>query len=188
MFVLFSPALKADESAPQRVCSGILPVTFERLDIPERGLSFPIRRAVDWTEFAELRDFSGVGVYHMRVTAPCDTDAVLAIAHVSCAAQVYVNGRDCGVLWTHPLRLPITLKKGENEIELHAHSTLINEMRAARGHDETDVWPDSLASWPYYGKIINDELRQRMNIRREHEEQKEPVASGVWGEVRILVP
>ena len=188
VFVLFSPALKADDCAPQREYSGNLPVVFERLDIPERGLSFPIDRATDWTEFEELRDFSGVGVYHMRVTAPCDTDAMLAIAHVSCAAQVYVNGKDCGVLWTHPLRLPITLKKGENEIELRAHSTLINEMRAALGHDETDVWPDSLTSWPYYGKIINDELRQRMNLRREHEEQKEPVASGVWGEVRILVP
>ena len=76
------------------------------------------------------------------------------------------------------------LRPGENEIELRAASTLINEMRAG----DPDGWKHHgavLEGWPYYGRVIDNQLRARMNTHREHDEQTRPLESGIWGEVTL---
>ena len=90
--------------------------------------------------------------------------------------------RLCG---EHPLEIDITkhLIEGENALEIRVASTLVNEMRA--GEAEWPRFDLSIPGWPYYGKVINDHRKARLNTRREHEEQLEPLASGIWGEVSL---
>ena len=40
-----------------------------------------------------------------------------------------------------------------------------------------------LPELPYYGKVIDNQLKVRMNTHREHDEQTQPLPSGVWGPV-----
>ena len=189
-FVVFSPDFgaarpdesRADEAAPTsgRVLTGWT------LSVPERGASFEMEQPVSWETLPGLADFSGEGVYRCAFAlARRPGRALVRLERLSCACAAYVNGEHAGDIWTHPLALDISkhLRAGENILELRAASTLVNEMRA--GDPEHPRFDLSLDHWPYYGKVINDHLKARMNTRREHEEQKEPLQSGVWGRVTL---
>ena len=140
-----------------------------------------------WEALPGLSDFSGEGIYRARVTLDdVPGRAWLNLTRLSCACAVFVNGEHAGDIWTHPLRCRVDglLRPGENEIELRAASTLINEMRAG----DPDGWKHHdavLEGWPYYGRVIDNQLRARMNTHREHDEQTRPLESGIWGEVTL---
>ena len=97
-----------------------------------------------------------------------------------------MNGQSFGVIWTHPLRVSVHLEAGVNSVELVAASTLINEMMASQGYDLSHRHDVSMPGWPYYGKVIDDQLAARMNLNREHMEQKTLLESGVWGNVFLI--
>ncbi len=187
-FVVFSPDFEAKESAWRETypCK-IAPLYDWTLTIPERNVSFDMETPVSWETLPGLADFSGEGVYRCAFTLECQPlNVAVRLANLSCACAVYVNGVHAGDIWTHPLERDITkyLREGENGIELRVASTLVNEMRA--GDPEHERFDLALDHWPYYGKVINDHLKARMNTRREHEEQTEPLQSGVWGEVSLV--
>ena len=142
---------------------------------------------VSWETLPGLSDFSGEGVYRCAFEAErLQARVAVRLEHLSCACAVFVNGEHAGDIWTHPLELEITkrLREGVNALELRVASTLVNEMRA--GDPERAPFDLTLEHWPYYGKVINDHLKARMNTRREHEEQAEPLQSGVWGAVSLV--
>ena len=60
------------------------------------------------TSAETVAGFSGVGTYRTQVeVAEAVLDGageVLLVAEVGDVAQVLINGRDCGVLWTRALR------------------------------------------------------------------------------------
>lgn len=64
-------------------------------------------------------------------------EACINFTDVQELARVYVNGNDCGMLWTPPYRLRITpyLKKGINQITVEAINTwnnrIVGDLRAA---------------------------------------------------------
>ena len=185
-FVIFSPELKADEPGEVRPVQKRERITGWTLDIPEMSRSIDMASPLSWHKLPGLEHYSGVGIYRTHVQCEEPTEAEIELENVSCAAEVRVNGASFGVIWTHPLRVSVHLEAGVNSVELVAASTLINEMMAAQGHDMTDRHAVSMPGWPYYGKVIDDQLAVRMNLNREHEEQKEPVESGVWGNVFLL--
>lgn len=157
------------------------------LEIPERGARFEMDEPRSWEALPGLSDFSGEGIYRARMTLDdVPGRAWLNLTRLSCACAVFVNGEHAGDIWTHPLRCRVDglLRPGENEIELRAASTLINEMRAG----DPDGWKHHdavLEGWPYYGRVIDNQLRARMNTHREHDEQTRPLESGIWGEVTL---
>ncbi|MBR4727334.1 MAG: hypothetical protein IK080_05530, partial [Clostridia bacterium] len=150
------------------------------------NVSFSMEEPVSWETLPGLADFSGEGVYSCRFAPERrPLSATLRLERLSCTCAVYVNGEHAGDIWTHPYELDITkfLREGENALELRVASTLVNEMRA--GDPEWPRFDTSIPDWPYYGKIINDQRKARLNTRREHEEQLEPLKSGVWGGVTL---
>lgn len=189
VFVVFSPDFTPSETC--RTAKANLDeeeITGWSLDIPERGVSFGIGDPVSWENLPGLGDYSGEGIYSaVFFISEEDNDAVLTLEGLSCACSVYINGSYAGDIWTHPYRLKIGkyLTSGLNTVEISVKSTLVNEMRVL----DPDGWHHHdtvLEHWPYYGKIIDDHLKVRMNTRREHDEQTEPVKSGIWGRVRII--
>ena len=94
----------------------------------------------DWTSFGEdgkaasteLRYFSGAATYRTTLPIPSSLNfstfqpfnfstVQLAIGKLdSGLAHVFVNGKDCGVVWCAPWEADVTsaLREGENEIEI----------------------------------------------------------------------
>lgn len=186
VFVIFSPKYTADAAFAAEEKKNAMEITGWTLEIPEVGRKFEMDKPVSWETLEGLKHYSGVGVYRAKATVDADMTADIVLENVSCAAELLVNGEIQGTYWTRPLTLTAQLKEGENEIEIRAASTLINEMMASDGHDVTNRHPVSVPGWPYYGKVIDNQLAVRMNLNREHEEQKEVLPSGIWGGVKLV--
>ncbi len=187
-FAVFSPDFEpnGENACGEPQPCGTVPLRGWTLTVPERRLSFGMDEPISWETLPGLADFSGEGVYRCAFTQESlPRRAVLRLDSLSCACAVYVNGEHAGDIWTHPLEVDVTrfLREGENALELRAASTLVNEMRA--GDPEAPRCDTTLEHWPYYGEVINIQRRARLNTRREHDEQLEPLKSGVWGGVEL---
>lgn len=91
---------------------------------------------VSWTEFPELRDFSGTVSFRARFVLPAPyfssgTRLLLDFGEVHDVAEVFVNGRGAGVAWKQPFVMEITgsVKPGINELEVRVTNSLMNRMR-----------------------------------------------------------
>lgn len=80
----------------------------------------------DWSQRPEpaIHHFSGTAVYHKifelaQAPAP-DKEYFLELGKVSVSAKVKLNGRDLGVVWCAPWRIPAgkALQKGKNQLEI----------------------------------------------------------------------
>lgn len=94
-----------------------------------------------WTE-AGVSGFSGTGVYrHSFVIAEdlSDAEVALELGAVRDIARVFVNGQDCGVVWTAPFACDVSsaVRTGANEVEVHVatpwRNRLIAEAASASG-------------------------------------------------------
>ena len=80
----------------------------------------------DWTKRPEpeIQHYSGTAVYHkdLRLAAmpPAGERLLLNLGEVHEVASVRLNGKECGVAWTHPMRVDITraVHAGENQLEV----------------------------------------------------------------------
>lgn len=85
-------------------------IVFDRLD--------------DWAERPEagIRHYSGTAVYRntFKFTAARSKRVYLELGKVMNLAQVRVNGRDAGIVWTAPWRVEIgeLVRHGDNELEI----------------------------------------------------------------------
>jgi len=100
----------------------------ERVVLPELA---------SWTGHSDagVRYFSGTASYHKRVTVPesatgAGQRTILDLGRVKNLAQVFVNGRDCGVLWKEPFSVDITdaLRAGDNDLEIRITNLWPNRM------------------------------------------------------------
>lgn len=188
-FAVFSPDIQQGTGCPDE--SNILGRTVEltgwTLSVPEREFEAEMLTPVSWESFKELEDFSGEGKYKCHFTVDkASSEVELLLDGLSCACTVYINSNCAGEIWTHPYSLDIGryLRSGENTLEICVSSTLINEIRTKK----PDGWHHHdtvLEHWPYYGKIIDNQLKVRMNTYMEFNEQKEPVKSGLWGSITL---
>lgn len=93
--------------------------------------SVTFSRLQSWTENANpgVRYYSGTAKYTARVRIP-EGEASLDLGEVREIARVRLNGRDLGVLWKKPFRVPLagTAKTGWNDLEI----------------DVTNLWPNRL--------------------------------------------
>lgn len=100
----------------------------------------------DWTTFGEdgktestsLRYFSGTAAYKTTVRIPPTLNSRLSTLNFRLSlgelptglAHVFVNGKDCGVVWCAPWEADVTsaLREGENEIEIRYTNNWYNRL------------------------------------------------------------
>jgi len=176
---------KAQELLPR--VKELMTLTGWQLTVPEQGSSWQLQNdPTGWQSLPGMAHYSGEGQYTCQFTLPQGMPlqgVQLRLSGLSAAASVSLNGVKMGEIWTHPYTLPLTaLRQGSNTLTVQVASTLVNEMMQDDGYHPV---PAQLPGWPYYGKVINDQRTARLNTRREYTEQKQPLASGLWGEVRL---
>ena len=151
----------------------------------------------DWTSFGEdgkaasteLRYFSGAATYRTVLsvrqsdsqTIKQSNNAILSLGELPTGlAHVFVNGKDCGVVWCAPWEADVTsaLREGENEIEIRYTNNWCNrlvgdcflpaENRVTRS--TVHYWnvprrkPESESRWPllptiHSGPSVSDKLQ-----------------------------
>jgi len=82
-----------------------------------------IRTGLSWHRQG-LDVFSGVILHRTVVAVDAASEAVLDLGRVAGTVSVRVNGEEAGVLTWAPYRLPVTLRAGDNTIELEVANTL----------------------------------------------------------------
>ena len=94
-----------------------------------------LEKLISWTDHPEegIRHFSGTASYAKEFewkNTKKDTRYYLDLGSVKEIAQVFLNGKDLGVLWKPPFRVDITdvLKPGRNRLEVRV----------------TNLWPNRL--------------------------------------------
>ena len=116
-----------------------------------------------------IRYFSGTVTYRNDfVLDTLSGRTVIDLGDVRNLAQVAVNGKDCGVVWTSPFRMDISghVKVGKNELEVKVTNLWVNRLI---GDSRPDVeLPVTYAGFRHYKGT--DPL----------------LSSGLIGEVRIL--
>lgn len=94
-------------------------------------------RLMSWTESSEagVKYFSGTATYTKEIEIPADlarkdVELYLDLGEVKDIAQVFLNGKDLGVLWKPPFRVDITkaAQSGQNKLEVKV----------------TNMWPNRL--------------------------------------------
>jgi hypothetical protein len=95
-----------------------------------------INRLKSWHLFDDpaIRYYSGIAVYQnsFRWASGDDSSAryFINLGEVANIAEVFVNGRSCGVAWTPPFHVEITenLKEGENRFVIEVSNTWANRL------------------------------------------------------------
>lgn len=140
VFIVFSNNDKKTESSDK-----ISNASRCDLKIKEWQVTFPainktiVRSSLfDWSkeEDEAIRYYSGTAVYHAQFDWKKDKkDAriYIGLGKLANIATIRVNGEDCGIVWTAPLRTEITkaLKKGKNSIEIEVANTWANAIKGA---------------------------------------------------------
>ena len=125
-----------------------------------------MQEPVWWTDLTGLEHTGGEGVYEVKFVCPASGRYRLRLTDVGCTAGLEMDGRILDSLWMRPWRADLGwMQEGtEHVLRLRVRSTLFHSMLA--GPEPEDV-PDELDAWPYYGKVIMDQRRARLNLDRE---------------------
>ena len=103
------------------------------------GMTMESQQLFDWSkhENDKIRYFSGHArystIWKLKKKQLPQGRAWLSFPNVKDIAHVWINGKDCGIVWTAPYELEITgaLKKGKNTIEIEVVNTWHNALRGA---------------------------------------------------------
>jgi len=104
---------------------------------------------VDWSKHPDpaVRHFSGIATYRKTFPWPgpsqvlsSDSRLFLDLGRVQVMAQVKLNGRDLGVVWTAPFRVEVTdaLKPGPNTLEIRVANLWPNRLIGDAGFPEPE--------------------------------------------------
>jgi hypothetical protein len=129
---------------------------------------------IDWTTHPEdgIKFYSGTAAYRKSFTLPAapgkDDQLVLDLGNVREVAEVRVNGKDLGIVWTRPARVNITsaVKAGENKLEVKV----------------VNLWPNRLIG----DDALPKEKRFTETNMRRFTSKTPLLSSGLMGPVQIL--
>jgi hypothetical protein len=148
-------------------------VTFDGPDAPP---PYETRALTSWTGWPGARYFSGRATYAATFAIP--PGAVprtwLRFEQVREVAEIAVNGRRAGAVWTPPYEVEITaaLLPGENRLRITVANLPVNRVLGLPG-------PDLAALRALYG--------DRFPAPEEKQLMREPAPSGLIGRVELLV-
>ena len=120
---------------------------------PER-VEFP--ELISWTEHPEpgIKYFSGIATYHGRFSLPedwkrDDLGLVLDLGKLHLVGEVWLNGKNLGILWTSPYRVDISevARPGGNELVVRVANDWSN--RLAGDAQRADLGRFTSTNMPY---------------------------------------
>ncbi|MFP3594482.1 glycosyl hydrolase [Chryseobacterium sp. SIMBA_038] len=87
----------------------------------------------DWTSFDDfkIKYYSGTAVYDKTFQYKSKNEKVfLELGTSGAAAQVFINGKNAGIVWCSPWRIEISdlLRNGKNHLEIKISNSLMNRM------------------------------------------------------------
>ena len=119
----------------------------------ESGVKLTGQQLFDWSKHSDdkIRYFSGHAHYSTMWKLKKDQvpqkRAWLSLPNVKDIAHVWVNGKDCGIVWMAPYEVDITgaLRKGKNTIEIEVVNTWNNALRGmdAGKAPYTGIWTNA---------------------------------------------
>ncbi|MBC7364929.1 MAG: hypothetical protein H5U07_10405, partial [Candidatus Aminicenantes bacterium] len=152
-------------------------------------------KLIDWSKHpAEgIRYYSGTAVYTVNFDLPAGIKIsrgdrlYLDLGEVQCLARVKLNGKELGVVWTRPPRLPLTgrLKKKGNQLEIEVANLWVNRMIG----DENEPWDGvENGKWPEW--LLKGQRRPTRRYtfapHRFYKQGDPLLPSGLLGPVLIL--
>lgn len=128
------PGANWDETSPRHEITSPWSVSFGTAAEPHTAI---FRQLSDWSmqDDPRIKYFSGTAVYRNKFIMPEPPVAgeryFLEIEEVYNLAEISVNGKPYGVIWTPPYRADITgaVREGDNEIEISVTNTWSNRIR-----------------------------------------------------------
>jgi len=182
VFVIFDTAIpatqngqgrtNADVLAPAGTVGGPWTVRFDPKWGGPSSVEFP--ELVDWRNRPEdgIKYYSGTATYFntVRVNARPGQRVFLDLGGVKEVAEVRVNGKAMGILWTRPYRVEITpaVREGENQLEI----------------DVVNLWPNRMIG---DGPLPPEKRFTTTNIPIYYEHGRHTLLpSGLLGPVRVL--
>ncbi|MEN2281452.1 glycosyl hydrolase [Algoriphagus sp. SE2] len=104
-----------------------------QVDIAGKTVSFPVLASWHENPDSEIKYFSGVATYKTTFSMD-DLDPTssyeIDLGEVKVMAEVWLNGKNLGVVWKTPFRLELTdgLKSGENILEVKVANSWVNRL------------------------------------------------------------
>lgn len=122
----------------------------------ENGKRLTTPDLIDWTssDNDSIRYYSGTATYTntFKYKGKPGNAVRLRLTGLHDVAHVWVNGTDCGIVWTAPYELDVTraLRKGKNEIRIDVTNTWANALRGAdKGTPPfSGIWTDGKYRMP----------------------------------------
>lgn len=106
-------------------------VSFKGWGTPD---SIVFEKLESWTKRPEkaIQYYSGTAVYRTEFdwSVPVPGTAQLDLGNVGVIAEVFLNGTNCGIVWTRPYRVDIAraLRTGRNKLEIRVTNTWANRL------------------------------------------------------------
>jgi hypothetical protein len=135
-------------------------------------------RLIDWTshEMDGVKFYSGTAAYSQAFTVSGDeweqihdASVYIELGDVRELAEVFVNGKSCGVTWTPPFRVDVTdaIKRGTNQLNVEV----------------VNFWPNRIIG---DAALPAEQRRTRTNIRKLTHDTK-LMRSGLFGPVVLQI-
>ena len=128
----------------------------------------------DWTNHSDprIKYYSGKATYRMTFDCPAPRalpPLFLDLGNLNSLAEVRLNGKPLGILWTQPYRIALgdAVKAGTNLLEI----------------DIVNLWPNRLIG---DGRVAPNKRLTRTNIDKYYKGEHKLLPSGLLGPVRIL--
>lgn len=127
-----------------------------QFDEKSRGLKETVnfKTLTDWSthENDQIRYYSGTAIYQNRFKLNTNnkTNYYLELEDVYNLAEVKINGKSCGIIWTKPYKVEITdaLNNGDNTVEISVVNTWANRIMGdedfgAEKDDSKKIWTNA---------------------------------------------
>lgn len=167
------------------------------LTVEEKTFKKEYEALESWEKEHELRYYSGEGRYYKEFglrqeefkRAQNAQKIYLNLEHLGETAEIFVNGANAGCLFMHPYQVEIPLgllRQGKNTIEIRVRNLLINCAIDPSYPKENHREP-IIGQWPYTTEKLNQSCEERVYNWRECDMIKEPVSSGLWGKISLVL-
>jgi hypothetical protein len=155
-----------------------------KLSFPENWgapASIELDQLVSWTDHEEkgIKYFSGTADYEnifsvSKETLESNMPLTIDLGEVYDLAEVFVNGKSAGILWTYPYQLNIEdlVKKGENQLRIEVTNLWINRLTGDLELPEDQKFCKT--NVPYVGRY-----------ERLKDKTPRPLTSGLLGPVKV---
>ncbi|OQP66395.1 DNA-binding protein [Niastella vici] len=130
----------------------------------------------DWStdDNNAIKYYSGTAAYttNLDFTKAAEEKVRLNVGSVANLATVYVNGIDCGVVWTAPYQVDITkaLRPGKNELRIEVTNTWFNRLKgdAALPQSARITWINAASLYPKNKPLLPAGLLGPVTLQIEH--------------------